>query len=64
MKFWETDLELSQNLLKRAVDWHTMNFPNCRGSFKINNKCNHYRYFFDGCRCMKEIFEVMPDRLK
>lgn len=52
MKFWEVDLVLSNRLIKLAEDWHKSKFPNCRASLKINNMCNHYRWFLAGCRCL------------
>jgi len=55
MEFWEADLILTDKLVKMANDWHAHHFPRCRGSLKISNKCNHYRWFLDGCRCMELI---------
>lgn len=52
MAFWELDLVLTDRLVKMAEGWHEAHFPRCRGSMKINNKCNHYRFFLDGCRCI------------
>ena len=52
VKFWEIDLVLTDRLLQMAAEWHEANFPQCRGSVKINNQCNHYRWFFAGCRCV------------
>ena len=50
MKFWEKDLQLTDNLIKDAEEWHKVNFPKCRGQIKNNNECNHYRWFFQGVR--------------
>jgi hypothetical protein len=52
MKFWEVDLVLTDRLIKLADEWHKAKFPKCRASLKINNMCNHYKWFLDGCRCL------------
>jgi len=51
-EFWECELRLTEVLLERASRWHSAHFPKCRVTPKYNNMCNHYRWFFDGCRCV------------
>jgi hypothetical protein len=52
MKFWEVDLILTDRLIAMAEEWHSTQFPKCRGSIAINKQCNHFKWFFAGCRCV------------
>lgn len=54
MNWWEKEIVITDEMEAAIKKWHASKFPKCRAGIKMNNHCNHIRWFLYGCLCMQE----------